>query len=194
MFLEISQISQENTWTRVSFLITLQAWGLCEISKNNFFTEHPQATASVWWCHTKSYNIWLMASFDLSHLTTRFYNTFSWSALFIYAKSYIFDAIYLLINCNLFLGMMLVFSFFEHKDRIKLSTVNFGIVLVTKPYPVWPAALGATATWRTNEFENLLGQGTQKWSFPSRISSVNVTKCTVLMENFIFCAVNVILD
>ena len=42
--------------------------------------------------------------------------------------------------------MMLVFSFFEHKDRIKLSTVNFGTVLVTKPYPVGPAALGATAT------------------------------------------------
>ena len=56
VFLEISQISQENTCVRVSFLIKLQAAAcnfikketlaqvfsceFCEISKNTFFTEH----------------------------------------------------------------------------------------------------------------------------------------------------------
>ena len=56
VFLEISQSSQENTCTRVSFLIKLQALGcnfikketlaqafsceFCEISKNTFFIEH----------------------------------------------------------------------------------------------------------------------------------------------------------
>ena len=59
MFLEISQNSQENTCARVSFLITLQAWGsgtgetlahvfsreFCEISKSTFFTEHLWTTA-----------------------------------------------------------------------------------------------------------------------------------------------------
>ena len=47
VFIEISQNSQENTCTRVSFLIKLQAWGLaqvfccefCEISKNTFFKQ-----------------------------------------------------------------------------------------------------------------------------------------------------------
>ena len=47
LFIEISQNSQENTCTRVSFLIKLQAWGLaqvfccefCEISKNTFFKQ-----------------------------------------------------------------------------------------------------------------------------------------------------------
>ena len=58
MFLEISQKLQENTCSRVSFLIKLQAeagacnfinkedltrvfsWEFCEISKNTFFAEH----------------------------------------------------------------------------------------------------------------------------------------------------------
>ena len=67
VFLEISQISQENTCVRVSFLIKLQASGLhasnfvknetlahvfscefCEISKNTFYTEHLWTTASIW--------------------------------------------------------------------------------------------------------------------------------------------------
>ena len=46
MFLEISQDSQENTSTRVSFLVKLQASGR-EISKSTFFTEHLLATASL---------------------------------------------------------------------------------------------------------------------------------------------------
>ena len=65
VFLEILQNLQENTCVRVSFLLNLQAWGLqlylkwgcgtdvflwcfCKISKNTFFTEHLQATASAW--------------------------------------------------------------------------------------------------------------------------------------------------
>ena len=65
MFLEISQNSRENTCTRVSFLIKLQAYRsttllknwlwhrffsceFCKISKNTFFTEHLWATTSVW--------------------------------------------------------------------------------------------------------------------------------------------------
>ena len=63
MFLEISQHPQENTCTRVSFSIKLQAEAynfikketlaqvfsceFCEISKNTFFTEHLWETASV---------------------------------------------------------------------------------------------------------------------------------------------------
>ena len=63
MFLEISQHPQENTCTRVSFSIKLQAEAynyikketlaqvfsceFCEISKNTFFTEHLWDTASV---------------------------------------------------------------------------------------------------------------------------------------------------
>ena len=56
MFLEISQNSQENTCSRVSFLInfikkeTLAQvifCGFCEISKNIFFIEHLWTTASV---------------------------------------------------------------------------------------------------------------------------------------------------
>ena len=63
VFLEISQNSQENTCARVSFLIKLYAsacnfikketlaqvlsFEFCEISKNNFFIEHPWTTASV---------------------------------------------------------------------------------------------------------------------------------------------------
>ena len=61
MFLEISQNSQENTCPGVSFFIKLQAYkffkketlgqvfscDFCEISKNNFFTEHVRTTASV---------------------------------------------------------------------------------------------------------------------------------------------------
>ena len=50
VFLEISQDSQENICTRVSFLMKLQA---CEIFKNTFFTEHFRAAASepmiFWW-------------------------------------------------------------------------------------------------------------------------------------------------
>ena len=62
MFFEISHNSQENTCVRVSFLIKLQAEAcniikkealaqvfsceIFEISKNTFFTEHLQATAS----------------------------------------------------------------------------------------------------------------------------------------------------
>ena len=62
MFLEILPNSQENTCTRVSFLIKLQAsawtcikkealaqvfsFEFCEISENTFFTEHAWATAS----------------------------------------------------------------------------------------------------------------------------------------------------
>ena len=59
MLLEISQNSQENTCTRVSFLIKLQAFikkealaqvlscEFCEISKNTFSTEHLWTTASA---------------------------------------------------------------------------------------------------------------------------------------------------
>ena len=52
MFLQISQNSQDNTCTRVSFLIKLQAGNFIkketlEISKNTFFTENIQAAASV---------------------------------------------------------------------------------------------------------------------------------------------------
>ena len=63
MFLESSQNSQENTSARVLFLIKLQAKAsnfikkdalaqvfsceFCEISKNNFFTEHLRATTSI---------------------------------------------------------------------------------------------------------------------------------------------------
>ena len=57
VFLEISQNSQENTCARVSFLLKLfikketlpQVFScvFCEISKNNFFMEHPRMTASV---------------------------------------------------------------------------------------------------------------------------------------------------
>ena len=63
MFLKISQNSQGNTCAKVSFLIKLQveaysfikketltqvfSYEFCEISKNNFFTEHLRATASV---------------------------------------------------------------------------------------------------------------------------------------------------
>ena len=43
-FLEISQNSQENTCTRISFLVKLQAWVL--ISKNNFFYITPLVAAS----------------------------------------------------------------------------------------------------------------------------------------------------
>ena len=61
MLLEISQISQENTCARASFLIKLQAEDcnfnkkdilaqvfsceFCEIPNNTFFTEHLWATA-----------------------------------------------------------------------------------------------------------------------------------------------------
>ena len=63
VFLEISQNSQENTCARASFLIKLQttpatlikkeslahafSYEFYEISKNTFFTEDHQATASV---------------------------------------------------------------------------------------------------------------------------------------------------
>ena len=61
VFSEISQNSQENTCVRESFLIKLQALGkaekdfltqvfsckFCEISKNTFFIEHLQTTASA---------------------------------------------------------------------------------------------------------------------------------------------------
>ena len=52
VFLKISQILQENTCARVSFLITLQASGtvffceFCEIYKNTFYTEQLRTTAS----------------------------------------------------------------------------------------------------------------------------------------------------
>ena len=60
VFLEISQNSQENTCARDSFLIKFQACNFikkeslaqvfscefCEISKDNFFTEHLRTTAS----------------------------------------------------------------------------------------------------------------------------------------------------
>ena len=63
VFLEILQNSPENNCARVSFLIKLQvlvcnfikkeslaqvfSFEFCEISKNNFFTEHLRTTASV---------------------------------------------------------------------------------------------------------------------------------------------------
>ena len=50
VFLEISQNSQENTCARDSFLIKVSGTGfsceICEISKNTFFTEYLQMTAS----------------------------------------------------------------------------------------------------------------------------------------------------
>ena len=42
IFLEISQNSQENTCARVSFLIKLQAYEFCEISKNIFHYKTPR--------------------------------------------------------------------------------------------------------------------------------------------------------
>ena len=56
MFLEISQNSQENTCSRVFFLINfikketlaqVISCGFCEIYKNIFFIEHLWTTASV---------------------------------------------------------------------------------------------------------------------------------------------------
>ena len=54
-FLKNFENSQENTCTRVSFLIKLKetlaqvfSCEFCEIFKNTFFTEHPRATASVY--------------------------------------------------------------------------------------------------------------------------------------------------
>ena len=44
MFLRISQNLKENTCAMVSFLIKLQTF--CEVSKNIFFTEHLDVTAS----------------------------------------------------------------------------------------------------------------------------------------------------
>ena len=42
------QNSQENTWTRVSFLIKLQPWVLQKKTlKNIFLTQHPRTTTSV---------------------------------------------------------------------------------------------------------------------------------------------------
>ena len=64
VFLEISQISQENTCARVSFLIKLQAWDIfikkeilaqvcsceiCEISKNTLSYRTPLVAASVYY-------------------------------------------------------------------------------------------------------------------------------------------------
>ena len=62
LFLELSQSSQENTCTRVSFLIKLQASAkkketlvatgvfseFCEISDNMIFYRTPLVAASVW--------------------------------------------------------------------------------------------------------------------------------------------------
>ena len=64
VFLEISQNSQENTWTRVSVLIKFQAeawifikketlaqvlsWEFSEISKNSFSHRTPLVAASAW--------------------------------------------------------------------------------------------------------------------------------------------------
>ena len=62
VFLKISQISQENTCDRASFLIKLQAYNnlikkesltqvssceICEIFKKTFFIEHLRTTASI---------------------------------------------------------------------------------------------------------------------------------------------------
>ena len=53
VFLENSQNSQENTCTRVSFLIKLQAWGLvfssefCKISENSFSYTTPPVAPSI---------------------------------------------------------------------------------------------------------------------------------------------------
>ena len=68
VFLEISQNSQENTCGRVSFLVSsacsfienetlaqVLCCEFCEISKNNFFTEHLRVTASwvtLLYCYT----------------------------------------------------------------------------------------------------------------------------------------------
>ena len=52
VFSEVSRNSQENTFSRVSFFIKLQAQAqvffceFCKISKNAFFTEHLRTTAS----------------------------------------------------------------------------------------------------------------------------------------------------
>ena len=47
VFLEISQNSQENTCTRVSFIIKLQACEFYEISKNTFsYRTHPAAVSA----------------------------------------------------------------------------------------------------------------------------------------------------
>ena len=62
MFLKISQNPQEHTCARLSFLMKLQAEALaqvfsfefCEISKNNFFTEHLRATASDHSLHSRT--------------------------------------------------------------------------------------------------------------------------------------------
>ena len=57
MFLKISQNSQESIWTRVSFVIRLQALEILavmfsgefrEIFKNTFFTEHLRWLLRFW--------------------------------------------------------------------------------------------------------------------------------------------------
>ena len=57
MFLEVSQNSQENNCTRISFLCyfikketlaQVRSCEFCDISKNTYFTEHPRGTASAW--------------------------------------------------------------------------------------------------------------------------------------------------
>ena len=91
VFLEISQNSWENTYSRISFLIKLQTLRLwlatllkksflaqvfscefCEASKNIFFTKHHRTTASVNLLHVTglfpyptniSENLWLYCSF-----------------------------------------------------------------------------------------------------------------------------------
>ena len=49
VLLETSQNSQENIWARLPFLIKLQTRNFCESSKNTFFTEHLETTASANW-------------------------------------------------------------------------------------------------------------------------------------------------
>ena len=74
MLLEIWQNSQENTCTRVSFLIKLQGF-FCQTSKSNFFTEHLWTTAS----HRRSIEqmFWKrFAKFTEKHLRWRYFYYF----------------------------------------------------------------------------------------------------------------------
>ena len=96
VFLKISQISQENTCSRVSFLIELQAetcsfikkdtlaqvfsFEFCEISKNTFFTEHLWETASMYGIQVGYVSFWIhlqqiyqgCSVFQVHHLRTLF--------------------------------------------------------------------------------------------------------------------------
>ena len=137
VFLKILQNSQENTCTRVLFLIKLQAEAcnfikketlaqvfsceFCEIFKNTFFTGHLRATASVFYenCDVSENDCWLICDKSTENCDVRIVTSATqpeWSYNNLHHKEKVIFSVKTIYETFNLKG---VFSLLEMKDQLQ---------------------------------------------------------------------------